>query len=169
MINFLTWKVATYWGNRWTFMMHHHLNPWTSTHFCSRLSTAEVRWVNFCLLNLLNAKVIAFFRDEMEAYGGLFLLNTILLSTGQSQKSAGVRSGEYGGQKTGKCFPTTLLEKLSLISFLDFRAVWDDTPSYMNHADLSFWSCFSWSTNQDTQSQYVSLFTLICEPFLWKK
>jgi len=54
---------------------------------------------------------MAFFNKLIDGNGSLFPLYIILLIVGHSQKSAGVISGEYGGQEMEKCFPTTLSPK----------------------------------------------------------
>ena len=101
-------------------------------HLLNLLSTAAVKCEKSRLFNWLKPNVTARFREEIEVNGSFVSLKIILFSVGHSQKSAGVRSGEYGGQETGRNFPTALAPKCCSISLWLLWDVCDNVPSCMN-------------------------------------
>ena len=82
---------------------------------------------------MLKAIVMALFNEAIDENGSLLLLKTILFKVGHSQKSAGVKSGEYGGHESLKCFPITLSPKMSDIILLVVNAVCGAAPSCMKY------------------------------------
>ena len=62
--------------------------------------------------SVLKAIVMALFNEATDENGSLLLLKTILFDVGHSQKSAGVKSGEYGGHESLKCFPITIAKNV---------------------------------------------------------
>ena len=72
---------------------------------------------------MLKAIVMALFNEATDENGSILLLRTILFNVGHSQKSAGVKSGEYGGYESLKYFPITLSPKMSNIILLVVNAV----------------------------------------------
>ena len=70
-----------------------------------------------------------FFNEAADENGSLLLLKTILFNVGHSQKSSGVKSGEYGGHESLKCSPITLSPKMSDIILLVVNAVCGAVPS----------------------------------------
>ena len=130
-------------------------------HLLNLLSTAAVKCEKSRLFNWLKPHVIARFREEIEVNGSFLLLKIILFSVGHSQKSAGVRSGEYGGQETGRNFPTALAPKCCSISLRLLWDVCDGAPSCMNQEDFRLWFSFNFPTNHDTQSPYISWLTMM--------
>ena len=81
---------------------------------------------------MLKAIVMALFKEATDENGSL-LLKTILFNVGHSQKSAGVKSGEYGGHESLKCFPITLSPKMSDIILLVVNAVCGAAPFCMKY------------------------------------
>ena len=73
------------------------------------------------------------FNVATDENGSLLLLKTILFNVGHSQKSASVKSGEYGGHESLKCFAITLSPKMSDIILLVVNAVCGATPSCIRY------------------------------------
>ena len=71
---------------------------------------------------MLKAIVMTLFNEATGENGSLLLLKTILFNVGHSQKSAGVKSGEYGGHESLKYFPITLSPKMLDIILLVVNA-----------------------------------------------
>ena len=151
------------------YMNIYFLNPLFAIHCWRRPSTASFKCQRFRLRSVLKTIVMALFNEATDENGSFLLLKTILFNVDHSQKSLGVKSGEYGGHGSLKCFPITLSPKMSDIILLVVNAVCGAVTSSRKYdldtfrQDLSCWA------NQVMQSWWASLLTGIWERFLWKK
>ena len=109
------------------YMNIYFLNPLFAIHCWWRPSTASFKCQRFRLRSVLKAIVMALFNKATDENGSFLLLKTILFNVDHSQKSSGVKSGEYGGHGSLKCFPITLSPKMSYIILLVVNVVWGST------------------------------------------
>ena len=85
------------------FDFHQSLSPLHAMHRSQRFITSSMRNPLSSCSSLQWSYVICFIRDRTEVKG-FVTLYIRFLSVGQRWKSAGVRSGEFGGHRQSNCF-----------------------------------------------------------------